>query len=271
MSDKSAISWTDATWSPILGCSKVSSGCANCYAVRTVHRLAGNPHPAIGPAYAGLTARHANGRLDWTGEVRLIPSRLDLPLRWKAPRRVFVNSQSDLFHEALSDADIHAVFHVMALCPRHVFQVLTKRPARMRDYCRTYRAGVDVLPNVWLGTSVEHQAAADERIPHLLATPAAVRFLSCEPLLGPVDLRRWLSLLGDNTRVWEAGWAPGLHWTITGGESGPGYRPADPAWFGSIRDQCLAAGISYYHKQGAGARPGMHRELDGRIWEEYPA
>lgn len=317
MSDKSAISWTDVTWNPLLGCSRVSAGCGRCYAINHVHRMAGNPNPKVRSANEGLTTRHRNGQLDWTGAVRTLPSRLEQPLHWRAPRRVFVNSLSDLFHPEVPFTFVAAMFGVMAACPRHTFQVLTKRPERMRAlfawleeraeqarevfphespawrraHCLRSAAlnnGADLgttaawlasegwpLPNVWLGTSVEHQAAADERIPQLLATPAAVRFLSAEPLLGPVDLGRYMvrcpscgaTHLGpcDVPRPWP------LHWVITGGESGPGYRPADPAWFGSVRDQCVAAGVPFFFKQGAGARPGMHRELDGRIWEEYPA
>lgn len=287
MSDKSAIEWTDATWNPVTGCSKVSPGCAHCYAETL--------------ALTRLRGRDGYPGLPWTPEnaaanVVLRPERLDQPLRWRRPRRIFVNSLSDLFHEQVPDAFIDRVFAVMAMCDgirsngrRHTFQVLTKRPERMRAYltdpetpwrihssvvklnvgyyppirepnAQGYR-GLDTgqweipLPNVWLGVSVENQRWADERIPHLLATPAAVRFLSCEPLLGPLDL---------------AG-VRHLGWVIVGGESGPGHRPVDPAWVRSIRDQCGAAGVPFLFKQWGGRTPKSGgREIDGRTWDEYP-
>ena len=210
MSVTSKISWCDSTWSPLVGCSRVSSGCANCYAVKEVRRLSGNPHPKIAADFAGLVERHGNGQLDWTGEVRLLEDRLTLPLRWKKPRRIFVNSMSDLFHESVPNAWIDEIFAVMALCPQHTFQILTKRAERMQSYfainhaflfdrideastvydaCHANldAAGRWPLPNVWLGVSVENQATADERIPWLLRTPAAVRFVSYEPALAAVD------------------------------------------------------------------------------------
>jgi len=221
MGDKTGISWTDATWNPIAGCSVVSPGCTNCYAMKEAHRL-GN---ALGQEkYRGLT-KVVNGKPVWTGEVRLWPAALDQPLRWKRPRRIFVNSMSDLFHEGLRDDQIDQVFAVMALASQHTFQVLTKRPERMLSYCAELherravpvslalhrvpgeRSPRDVgavedainagpLPNVWLGVSAEDQQRADERIPLLLQTPAAVRFVSYEPALGPIDFRPWLSIGG---------------------------------------------------------------------------
>jgi protein gp37 len=284
MSEKTAIQWTDATWNPVVGCSIVSPGCTNCYAMKMAGRL-----EAMGsPIYAGHTMKTKAGDV-WNGKVS--PSnwgQVIEPLSWRAPRRIFVNSMSDLFHDGVADAIIDTVFAVMALCRRHTFQILTKRPERMRAYLavgeealswRWLRAAGDVLgrdeggaviegawplPNVWLGTSVEDQARADERIPHLLATPAAVRFLSCEPLLGPIDLYNGdpdprlgglsatATYLGD---WWPAG-APkdapsnhGVDWVIVGGESGPNARPMHPDWVRSLRDQCAAAEVPFFFKQ----------------------
>jgi protein gp37 len=222
MADGTKIEWTDATWNVVNGCSVTSPGCTNCYAMK----LAGTRLKHVG-SRAGLT-REVNGRPVWTGETRFNEAVLLDPLRWKRPRKIFVCAHGDLFHESVPDEWIDRVFAVMALAPQHVFQVLTKRPERMREYlagsqvdaridceisciiddrvdpldrrsddlrataqCVDYEEGVP-LPNVWLGVSVEDQKRADERIPHLLATPAAVRFLSCEPLLGRVDIRPWI-------------------------------------------------------------------------------
>lgn len=252
----SAIEWTQETWNPVVGCTHVSEGCEHCYAAREASgRL--KTHPI----YAGLAE---GGR--FTGEVRLLPERLDQPLRWRRPRVVFVNSMSDLFHDEVPDEFIEQVFVVMARTPWHTYQVLTKRPGRMAsllnrpDVGRTFivnRAASELsdaglapfqgshvppwpLPNVWLGTSVENQRWADVRIPKLLDTPAAVRFLSCEPLLGPVTFEGL------------AGWpdAPALvDWVIVGGESGPKARPMHPNWARSLRDQCVAAGVDFFFKQ----------------------
>ncbi len=220
MSDNTKIQWTDATWNPVRGCTKVGAGCDNCYAMNVAHRFGGEGMP-----YEGLT-RILNGRPQWTGKVRLVPEVLNQPLRWKKPRKVFVNSMSDLFHEDVPDSFIDKVFAVMALCPQHTFQVLTKRAKRMREYSSSglavrvqnavdnlepdglwtfpghepwvisdfeHDAGGDWLSNVWLGVSVEDQATADERIPLLLETPAAVRWISAEPLLAALDVRQWIS------------------------------------------------------------------------------
>ncbi|MBY0431720.1 MAG: phage Gp37/Gp68 family protein, partial [Rhodospirillales bacterium] len=229
MGDKTGIEWTQATWNPMVGCSIMSSGCARCYAMREAHRLA---HRLGIDKYAGTTEETKAGPI-WNGTVRLHQPHLDQPLRWKRPRRIFVNSMSDLFHEALSDENIDKVFAVMALAHWHTFQVLTKRPERMLRWFTKERHRSAVveygwpLPNVWIGVSVENQAAADERIPFLLDTPAAVRWLSCEPLLGPVRL----------DRVDE------IEWVVCGGESGPRARPMHPAWARSLRDQCETAGV----------------------------
>ncbi|HLN24207.1 MAG TPA: phage Gp37/Gp68 family protein [Patescibacteria group bacterium] len=262
------IAWTDETWNPLRGCSRVSEGCRHCYAEQVAGRFSGP-----GQAFEGLATR-VDGKGRWTSAVRLIEDKLTDPLRWRRPRRVFVNSVSDLFHESVTDALRDRIFAAMALCPHHTFQVLTKRPERMREYLgRDFRdteianairaMGRDVsnwtlpLPNVWLGTSIENQAAADERIPHLLATPAAVRFVSAEPLLGAVDLTNikppghhhgdahgWSAIWRDNGlgREW-------LDWVIVGGESGPHARPMCPDWVRSLRDQCAAAEVPFLFKQ----------------------
>jgi protein gp37 len=199
------------------------------------------------------------------------PGALLLPLGWRKPRRIFVNSMSDLFHARVPRDFIGRVWDVMARTPQHTYQILTKRPQRMNRVLRAMSG--EPLPNVWLGTSVEDQPHADQRVPHLLATPAAVRFLSCEPLLGPVALAD--SWLYRNHAMISS--SPAVHsrsivdWVITGGESGPDYRPADPDWFRSIRDQCVSAGVAYLHKQNGGRTPkSTGRHLDGRTWDEYP-
>jgi protein gp37 len=274
VSAETSIEWTDTTWNPVRGCSVVSPGCSHCYAMKQAHRF---------PAYAGLT-KLTNGGPVWTGEVRLVPELLDQPLRWRKPRRIFVNSMSDLFHEGVPDAFIDRVFAVMALASRHTFQVLTKRPDRMRDWFRGTKNGATremavydeaaarsrrspppgwswPLENVWLGVSAEDQARADERIPVLLDTPAAVRFISAEPLLSGLDLR------GLIQRRCVAPSHPfpfscretshdlrGIDWVIIGGESGPKARPFQIEWARSILAQCRAAQVPVFLKQ-LGARP----------------
>lgn len=272
MSDKSKIEWTEATWNVVTGCSRVSEGCRNCYA----ERLAATRMAHV-PAYDGL-AEMTPGGPRWTGEVRFNADRLGLPLRWRRPRMIFVNSQSDLFHESLPFEQIAAIFGVMAACPQHTFQVLTKRPERAREWfgwvaaqphgptawcwlkaaayreterMRRYMAEtLWPLPNVWLGVSCEDQATADARIPLLLECPAAVRWVSAEPLLGPVDLRHlapcddfWTDALDTPDP------ARRVSWVVVGGESGPGARPMHPAWAEQIRDACVAAEVPFFFKQ----------------------
>ena len=275
MGDKTKIEWTDATWNPIVGCSVVSPGCANCYAMR----LAGT-RMKHHPSRKGLTKPSKAGPV-WNGQVRFMEQWLDQPLHWHRRRRIFVCAHGDLFHESVPDEWIDRVFAVMALADRHVFQVLTKRPQRMQQYmagitpgqCVRLEAMRDafiegqapcsyfwrtdevpwiwqtvelVLPNVWLGVSVEDQPRAEERIPHLLDTPAAVRWVSAEPLLGPIDVTRYLELrLLDDDRLDS----PGLDWVVAGGESGPGSRPMHPDWPRSLRNQCAAAGVPFFFKQ----------------------
>ena len=277
MADKSSIEWTDATWNPTRGCSLVSAGCTHCYAMRQAHRFSGS-----GEAYEGLTRLTSDGPV-WTGEVRLAEEKLEEPLHWKKPRRIFVNSMSDLFHESLPDEAIDKVFAVMALCPQHIFQILTKRPERMRDYIcnrdgwrrltecifqtvsehnldetlllgcieelRINPAGPDEcwvkipLLNIHLGVSAENQETADARIPWLLRTPAAMRFISYEPGLGPLNLNN-----ADDDGL-RAGLKGALHWVIIGGESGPGARPFDIQWARTVIAQCKAAGVPVFVKQ----------------------
>ena len=222
----SDIEWTDETWNPTVGCSKVSPGCDGCYAIGVAHR-------AMQPAHEGLTIRRPGERPDWTGEVRCLPDRLDTPLRWRKPRRIFVDSMSDLFHAAVAAGFIAQVWETMAATPQHTYQVLTKRPQRMRQaLCTPSIVGHDPLPNVWCGTSIESDRYAF-RADHLRATPAAVRFLSLEPLLSPLPS---LDLTG-------------IDWVIVGGESGPGARPCQPDWVRDIRDRCEAAGVAFFWKQ----------------------
>lgn len=300
MGVNSKIEWCDDSWNFIVGCTRVSSGCANCYAVNHVWRMAANPNPKIREPRKGVVEQQPNGMLDWTGKIGVLPDRLLIPFRKQQPTRYFVNSLSDLFHENVPDELIDRAFAVMALTPRHTYQVLTKRPDRMRRYAadpdaaariarfssfetiistpgridvggdvmaRWHREGVPwPLPNVWLGTSVENQKAADARIPELLGTPAAVRFLSCEPLLGPVDLHppapaalRMLSRFYTRDAFDPSGSqpetdrdrskVPNVDWVIVGGESGPRARPMHPDWARSLRDQCVAAGIPFFFKQ----------------------
>lgn len=245
MSAKTSIEWTDATWNPVRGCSIVSPGCRNCYAMRQAHRHAGR-----GGAYQGLTRMTKRGPV-WTGKVRTPRGVLELPLHWRKPRRIFVDSMSDLFHERVPADYIARVFAVMATAKHHTFQILTKRAERMQQLLAhdlPYEGPEWPLPNVWIGVSVEDQKRADERIPLLLETPAAVRSISAEPLLGQVDLQ-----LGQWVRMFSGRFddkpCPQIDWVVAGGESGPKARPMHPAWARSLRDQCAAAGVPFLFKQ----------------------
>ena len=234
MGSNTKIEWTEATWNPVRGCSIVSEGCRNCYAMRMAHR---SNRP--GGAYEGLTRIGAHGPT-WTGDVRVVREMLDYPLKLRKPHRIFVNSMSDLFHESLDEIAIGEVFGTMAVAEQHTFQVLTKRPGRMKAILETARVCFDYhepLANVWLGVSAEDQKTADERIPLLMETPAAVRWVSAEPLLGPIDLESVPSMEGS------------IDWVVVGGESGPGARPMHPDWARSLRDQCKAAGVPFFFKQ----------------------
>jgi protein gp37 len=246
------IEWTDETWNPVRGCALVSAGCQNCYAMKQAHRFSGFHQP-----YEDLTELGPHGPR-WTGDIKLVPEAIEQPLTWKKPRRVFVNSMSDLFHEDVPFDFIDKVFGVMGSeeAGHHTFQVLTKRPTRMKEYAERFtRKGVDfasLFPQVWLGVSVEDQKTADERIPLLLQTPAAVRFISAEPLLGPVDIDLYLPCC-HNPKCTELPADLAINWVIVGGESGPGARPCDQVWIRHIKEQCEAAGVSVFIKQ-LGAR-----------------
>lgn len=302
MADRSKIEWTDSSWTPLRGvkghwhCTKVSAGCEQCYAERFNVRLGG-------PAY-----KHG------ADTFRLDEKILSQPLRWKTPRKVFVCSMTDLFHEDVDFYKLQAIFQVMVATPHHTYQVLTKRASRMKAlvpdifaslFGKRIRMGVgdkqlvehvnsyQVPPNIWLGVSVEDQATADERIPLLLQTPAAVRFVSYEPALGPVNFSDYLS---QNGKVFHrGGYTDALDWVICGGESGPKARPMHPDWARGLRDQCQAARVPYFFKQWGEWRPRTDadpkrlmdqfikdtffsrigkkragRLLDGRTWDEFP-
>jgi protein gp37 len=234
MGDNSAIQWTDATWNPVTGCTKVSPGCKNCYAERLAARLQAMGNP-----------RYRNGF-----DLTLHRDQLELPLRWKRPRRIFVNSMSDLFHDDVPRTFIQQAFDVMTRAHWHTFQVLTKRAERLRDLAPSLSWG----PHIWQGVSVESSRYV-ARIDCLRDVPATVRFLSLEPLLGPLadlDLH-------------------GIHWVIVGGESGPGHRDIRAEWVRDIRDQCLRANVAFFFKQWGGRTPKAGgRELAGQTWSEYP-
>lgn len=249
------IEWTDATWNPVAGCSIVSAGCTHCYAMSMARRL-----EAMQVAkYEGLT-RQTGQRIVWNGVVREDRAALQIPHRWKKPRKIFVNSMSDLFHASVTDEFIQAVWQVMRDTPRHHYQVLTKRPERMAEFV----AGQvhDVLPNVWLGTSVEDGAVVD-RIEHLRRVPAAIRFISFEPLIGPVGA---VDLAG-------------IHWAIVGGESGRSARPVREEWIDEIYGQCLDHNTAFFFKQWGTwgkdnkrrSKKANGREYRGRVWDQMPS
>jgi len=304
------------TWNPIVGCSKISEGCRNCYAEQWACRLANmalNRQPGT-RQYLRVCEIDPHGKPSgWTGKTTLVPDALEKPLHWKAPRAIFVNSMGDLFHESTPDEWIDRVFAIMALCPQHLFIVLTKRAERMERYfsdrdtvCRILNekmgAAIDnaiscslltfslPLPNVWLGVTAENQSAAEERIPHLLQAPADVRFVSCEPLIGPVTFRwnvrmleaatgmKYREILESRGSIDQHDALRELDWVICGGESGPGARPMNPEWSRSLRDQCQTAGVPFFFKQWGSAR-GQKSEaggqkggdfLDGKQWHQLP-
>ena len=238
MSDNSAIEWTDATWNPVTGCTKISPGCAYCYAERLTLRFKRG-----GPYLPGKTT------------IMLHYDRLDTPSKWKSPRRVFVNSMSDMFHEEVPFEFVRETFLKMAKYDNHTYQVLTKRPERMLEYL-SWEGGLEWPDHVWVGVSVENQFWADRRIPLLAKVPAKVRFLSVEPLLKAVELRKYLNQ---------------LQWVIVGGESGHKARPMKAEWAIRIRDDCLEAGVPFFFKQWGGLHSKAGgRELEGRTWDEMP-
>jgi len=312
--NQTAIEWTDVTWNPTRGCSRVSQGCFRCYAEveANIHEWKDKEHTKPGPFHGFI--HKVNGRPAWTGKVDLIESKLTEPLSWKKPKRIFVNSMSDLWHEKLPLRDVARVYAVMRLAHWHQFQVLTKRPDvrlaafKSREFWRLVELAEEAIaieceivsrleaeiptPWIWEGVSVEDQPTADKRIPLLLQTPAAVRFVSYEPALGPVDFRKFLFSGVGSGRLNL------LHWVICGGESGPDARPMAPDWARSVRDQCISAGVPFFFKQWGEWAPyrnseankyldvpvgdGTHhrmfkvgkkaagRLLDGRTWDEFP-
>ncbi len=269
------ISWATDVWNPLTGCTPISAGCANCYAARMAKRLRTMGRPEYQNAVDDA------GR--WTGKITLVPERLEQPLRWRKPRRVFVNSMSDLFHESVPFNYIARLFMVMRQAHQHTFLVLSKRAKRMRMFLDVWLPGAETImnltlgtqspaPNIWIGVSVENQKAADERVPQLIQTPAAIRFLSCEPLLGPVDIGKAIfggdGVLEDGANAISHidGFGYGVDWVIAGGESGPGYRPMDMVWVRSLRDQCCEGGVPFFFKQQAAYRSEQAPyivELDG--------
>lgn len=239
MSDNSKIEWTDATWNPVRGCSKVSPGCANCYAETFAERFRGVPgHP-----------------YELGFDIRLVPQKLTEPLRWRTPKMIFVNSMSDLFHEAVPDSYIKAVVQTMMAANWHTYQILTKRSERMRDLLNTtLRVSAD-QQHIWWGVSVENKKHGLQRIEHIRQCSAKVRFLSIEPLLEHLGV---LNLHGIN-------------WVIVGGESGPGSRPMEKSWVLDLRDQCLKASVPFFFKQWGGTRKAeTGRLLNGRTYDEFP-
>jgi protein gp37 len=238
MASATAIEWTDATWNPVTGCTKISAGCDHCYAERFAERFRGTPGHAFKRGF----------------DLTLRPERLEQPLRWRAPRMIFVNSMSDLFHKDIPEDFIDRVFDTMERATWHTFQVLTKRSSVMRDFLR-HRYGTRRGPvHMWFGVSIE-DGTRISRIRHLRDTPAGVRFLSIEPLIGPVGI---LDLAG-------------IDWVIVGGESGPGARPMHADWVRSVRDQCRDAHVAFFFKQWGGLRPKSGgRELDEREWNDFP-
>lgn len=238
MTQKSAIEWTNLTWNPVTGCTKISAGCDHCYAERFSERFRGVPgHP-----------------FEKGFDLVLRPDRVDQPLKTKKPKMIFVNSMSDLFHKEIPKAFVDQVFDTMDHAHWHTFQVLTKRSSRMRDYVERRYGEMEAPPHIWLGTSVEDGSKAS-RIRHIQDMPASIKFLSVEPLIGPlgeVDLS-------------------GIDWVIAGGESGPGCRPMKREWVVEVRDQCVAAKVPFFFKQWGGIRPKSGgRELDGMTWDEFP-
>lgn len=250
MGERTGIEWTESTWNPATGCTKVSSGCDHCYAFTLANnRLSENYRSRL-----PVVDTPENRRDPFA--VRVWPERLSQPERWNTPRLIFVNSMSDMFHADLPNGFVREVFEVMLRVDRHVYQVLTKRPGRARSFWEKNKdlfAGAPIPDHIWIGTSVENMEVI-HRVRQLKQVPARIRFLSCEPLLGPLELD-----------------LKGIHWVIVGGESGRGYRPLDLDWARTIRDRCLEAGVPFFFKQVGGFTPKANgRELDGRGWDEMP-
>jgi protein gp37 len=247
MANGTGIEWTEATWNPIAGCTMVSPGCTNCYAMRMAARL-----QAIGLERYQGTTRHSGSRHVWSGKIVLDRKALQIPLSWKRPRHIFVNSMSDLFHEAVPETFIREVWTAMETAHQHTYQILTKRPDRMLEVLR--KAEFRKLPNVWLGTSVENEAAAS-RIEVLRRVPAVIRFVSFEPLIGSVGKPSM----------------KGIHWAIVGGESGPNARPIDTQWVDDILQICQRQDVAFFFKQWGGKnKKAAGRRYRGKTWDEMP-
>jgi len=245
MANNSSIEWTQATWNPVVGCTVLSPGCTNCYAMRMANRL-----EAMGQQKYSGTTRVSGGRAKWNGRINLDRASLELPRKWKSGRMIFVNSMSDLFHESVPFDFIKEVFATMSATPQHTYQVLTKRAERVQELAPV----ISWPTNVWMGVSVESPDYL-YRVDCLRETGAAVKFLSLEPLLGPLE---FLDLRG-------------IDWAIAGGESGPNARPMPAEWVRSIRDQCQRAGVAFHFKQWGGTNKKLAgRVLDGRTWDEFP-
>lgn len=261
----SKIEWTEDTWNPLIGCDKISAGCKNCYAIKTAWIRQHNSKMA--EKYAGVVEKTSNGSLNWTGKINFHQPSLLKPLNTKKPTMFFVNSMSDLFHEDVPFEYIDAIFSVMSDCDWHTYQVLTKRAKRLYEFYQWKREQFNIpwqpKNNVWIGVSVEDQKAANERIPYLLQIPAAVRFLSCEPLLGPVNLTHIDADGAGHPEYCQIDCLTGRHtdmarpcedvetidWVIVGGESGKDARPMHPAWVRSLKDQCEKANVPFFFKQ----------------------
>jgi protein gp37 len=238
MADKSAIEWTDATWNPVTGCTKISAGCDHCYAERFAERFRGvKDHP-----------------FEQGFDLTLRPERVEQPLKWRRPRMIFVNSMSDLFHKDVPTDFIEQVFFTMEKANWHTYQVLTKRSPRMKNFVNARYKGGRPPAHIWLGTSLENRAQLS-RLRHIQKMNASIRFLSIEPMLGPVGK---LDLTG-------------ISWVIVGGESGPGFRPIEAEWIREVREQCVEAGVAFFFKQWGGVRPKSQGQiLDGREWNQWP-
>ena len=247
------IEWTEETWNPIIGCSKVSPGCDNCYAERMAKRLANMPNTLH---YQAVTCPgpHQEPK-GWNGKTYLVESALSKPLHWKKPRTIFICSMGDLFHETVALTSIMEVMYVINKCPQHTFLILTKRPKRMYEYFmewvpNPFGSPFSPLSNIWIGVTAENQEAANKRIPILLQIPAAKRFVSIEPMLGAVDLKNeWIEKELQSVGGAGSAFFPSIDWVICGGESGPGARPMYPDWVRSIKKQCNKADVPFFFKQ----------------------
>lgn len=289
------IEWAEETWNPIVGCNPISPGCKNCYAERMAYRLShalGKIGTDVSDAWVGYSTVIGDNK-KWNGKTDFVHSALDKPLHWKKPRTIFICSMGDLFHESVLFEWIDDVFGVMTTNPQHTYLILTKRPERMYDYIEYMNQniadagfeGYDPPSFIWLGVTAENQEQADKRIPILLSIPAAKRFVSIEPMLGPVDLRElrlpksnfvYDSILGrKHSNYYQSDWysesSNKLDWIITGSESGPGRRPMNQDWVRSLRDQCITADVPFLLKQmPINGKLVKMPELDGKVWNQKP-